>query len=403
MAALAAEASGIKGLWRLAARHRGLALAGLAVALVSFDSSILTLALPAIGREFHAGVPRLAAVGALLAAGSLLGLPLAARADRFGRRRVILAGVAGFSLANLLSAAAPTLPWLAASRLLAVALETAVAGTAAAYAVEEATAGGRGSALSFLAIAGGAGGGLSVVLYPLVAPNWRLLYALGAAGLLVLPLLVLHLPESRAWQKLESKSGGLRLLRRPPWGRRLAIAALAAALAEALYGPANLLLALFGQRELHLSPTAISLVFVAAGLGSLPGFAAGSWLAAKGYRRLPAVALAVGTAIAAGLSFAGGAGLYLAGNLLWTLLAGANVAIAGAWLGELFPTRGRATADTTAAVAAAAGGAAGLLLVGVLEPPLGLGRGVLLMSGAGAAGGLLLLLLPGTRGGRLPD
>ncbi|MBJ7602870.1 MAG: MFS transporter [Candidatus Dormibacteraeota bacterium] len=393
----------LRRLRQLASGQLGLALAGLATGLVSFDSSILTLALPAIGQEFHAGVPTLATVGALLAAGSLLGLPLAVSADRFGRRRVLVAGVAGFSLANLLSAAAPGLSWLAASRLLAVALETAVAGTAAAYAVEQAPARGRGTALSFLAVAGGAGAGLSVVLYPFLAPNWRLLYALGAAGLLALPLLLRRLPESRAWRRLEAASGGLRVLLEPPWRRRVALFALAAALGEAFFGPANLLLALFGQRELHLGTTVISLVFVAAGLGSLPGFAAGSWLAAKGYRRLPAVGLAFAAALTAGLSFAGRPGLYLAGDLLWTLLAGANVAIAGAWLGELFPTRARATADTTAAVAAAAGSAAGLLLVGLLEPQLGLGRSLLLMMAGGAGGALLLLLLPGTSGGRLPE
>jgi len=90
--------------------------AGLAVVLSAFDGSVLVLALPAISRDFNANTPALSDLGSVLALGSLGALPLSTLADRFGRRRLIAVGVAGFSLANFASAFAPSLAVLAALR-----------------------------------------------------------------------------------------------------------------------------------------------------------------------------------------------------------------------------------------------------------------------------------------------
>src|SRR5580704_13467326 len=94
--------------------------AGLAVVLTAFDGSVLVLALPAIASDFHAQIPGLSNLGSVLALGSLGALPLATLADRFGRRRLIAIGVAGFSIANFASAFAPSLTALAFIRLVAV-------------------------------------------------------------------------------------------------------------------------------------------------------------------------------------------------------------------------------------------------------------------------------------------
>ena len=77
--------------------------AGAAVVLSGFQGSILVLALPAIAADYHAGIPALSGLGSILALGTLGALPLAALADRFGRRRLIAAGVAGFSIVNFAS------------------------------------------------------------------------------------------------------------------------------------------------------------------------------------------------------------------------------------------------------------------------------------------------------------
>ncbi len=137
--------------------------AGAAVVLSAFDGSVLVLALPAIAIDFHASTPALSDLGSVLAIGTLGALPLATLADRFGRRRLIAVGVAGFSIANFASAFAPTLAALAVLRLFAVCFEVLVSGVAIALVVEEAPSARRGQAVSVLALLSGFGTGVTVI------------------------------------------------------------------------------------------------------------------------------------------------------------------------------------------------------------------------------------------------
>src|SRR4030088_3551301 len=154
-------------------QRRTLIGAGLAVVLTAFDGSVLVLALPAVAADFHAQTPALSNLGSLLALGALGSLPLATLADRFGRRRLIAVGVAGFSIANFGSAFAPSLGSLAWLRMAAVCFEALVGSVATALIVEEAPPGRRGQAVSVLAILSGAGLLVAIIIYPILAPHWR--------------------------------------------------------------------------------------------------------------------------------------------------------------------------------------------------------------------------------------
>src|SRR5260370_19735235 len=154
-------------------QRRTLTWAGLAVVLAAFDGSVLVLALPAIASDFHARTPALSNLGSVLAIGALVALPLAALADRFGRRRLIAIGVAGFSIANFASGLSPSIDALAVLRLVAVCLEALVGGLATALIVEEAPATRRGQAVSVLALLGGLGTAITGISYPLPSPHWR--------------------------------------------------------------------------------------------------------------------------------------------------------------------------------------------------------------------------------------
>lgn len=86
---------------------------------MSFDASVVTIAMPRIGSSFGGDLADLQWVmtGYTLALASLL-LVGGALADRFGRRRVFVWGSAGFAAASLLCALAPTLETLVAARAL---------------------------------------------------------------------------------------------------------------------------------------------------------------------------------------------------------------------------------------------------------------------------------------------
>jgi len=87
--------------------------------IVYLDSTILNVALPTLQRDLHASISGLqwVADAYLLAVSSLLLLSGSA-ADRLGRKRVFLVGLAGFGLGSLLCSLAPGTGWLIGLRML---------------------------------------------------------------------------------------------------------------------------------------------------------------------------------------------------------------------------------------------------------------------------------------------
>jgi MFS family permease len=351
-------------------QRRTLLWAGLAVVLTAFDGSVLVLALPAISRDFNANTPALSDLGSVLALGSLGALPLSTLADRFGRRRLIAAGVLGFSAANFASAFAPSLAVLAILRLVAVCFEILVGSVATALIVEEAPVGRRGQAVSVLALLSGLGAGITVVAYPVLAPHWRWLFLAGGVGVLLAPLIWLRLPEGSTWMGVRVSASALRLLFSAPWLRRILVFAAVSALLSVLLEPAGLFYTLFASSSLHLTPAGISTLIVVSGAAGATAYLAGG---------------------------------FLTDRFLWSLFASASTPVFGAWSAELFPTRARATAEATTAVAAAAGSIAGLQVVGLFAQQAGLGKAIAWSGLAAVAGALLLFGLPETKQAPLPD
>ena len=376
---------------------------GVAVVLSGYQGSILVLALPAIARDYQAGIPALSGLGSILALGTLGALPLAALADRFGRRRLIAAGVAGFSLVNFGSAFAPTLAILAFLKLFAVCIEVLVVGVVTALIVEEAPVESRGKAMSVLALLLGLGTGITVIAYPLLAPHWRWLYYASAVGLVAAPLIWWLLPEGRTWQSVRLTGSALRLLLEPRWRRRVAVLGAMFALLAVLLEPAGLLYTVYASVVLIWTPTVISILVVVSGVAGAFAYLAGGYLTDRYGRRGPAIALTIATAAATSLSFATGAVGFFVGNVLWSVSASAATPVFGAWSGELFPTRARATAEAAIALAGAIGSIAGLALVAALSASASLGGAIELGGVAAIAGALLLFLLPETKQQPLPE
>jgi predicted MFS family arabinose efflux permease len=380
-----------------------LASTGLAAFIIGFDGSASTLALPAIGTTFRVSSAALTEFGSMVSMGSLVGLLLAMQADRLGRRRLLLTGLLGSSIAGLASAAATSMTWLGLARLVAVAFETAAAGAATTLVIEEVPAGQRGQAISILTMAGGAGVGLATLSYPLLAPNWRLLYAIASLGLIAIPPLIRRLPESRVWISAHRSHVPFTLLLSSPWRQQLLLLAISTGLGSLLLEPASLLVALFGSRDLGMSPTLISAVVIVSGIASVPAFLIGGALSDRFGRRLLTVVLNALAIFWAGATFSDGPSTYWIGNILWSVLASASMPAFTTWLGELFPTRARVTAEAVGTAASALGGACGFQLIRLLQPRIGVGPAMAAV-GIGALGGtILLFLLPETHDEPLRD
>jgi EmrB/QacA subfamily drug resistance transporter len=99
-----------QGRWVVAAMVLGSSVAGI-------DSTVVAVALPAIGRNLHASFQGLqwTVTSYTLTLASLI-LLAGWLSDRWGRRRVFLAGLGWFTLASVACAAAPGIGWLIAAR-----------------------------------------------------------------------------------------------------------------------------------------------------------------------------------------------------------------------------------------------------------------------------------------------
>src|SRR5258705_11260832 len=85
--------------------------------MINLDANIVAVSLPSIGRTLNADFAATEWVisAYTLAFASLL-LPAGALADRFGRKRLLLVGLALFTAASILCGAAPTIVLLNAGR-----------------------------------------------------------------------------------------------------------------------------------------------------------------------------------------------------------------------------------------------------------------------------------------------
>ncbi len=106
----ATEANLTRALWALTAGTFALAL----------NLNVLAPLLPDIARAFDASPETLGLLSAMYAVPQALGAPLLGPlSDRWGRRRMMLLALGGFTLAGFAAALAPTLAWLAVARVLA--------------------------------------------------------------------------------------------------------------------------------------------------------------------------------------------------------------------------------------------------------------------------------------------
>jgi EmrB/QacA subfamily drug resistance transporter len=151
---------------RPAAGEKWTLIASILASSLSFvDGSVVNVALPAIGADLQAHASGLQwIVNAYLLPLSALLLLGGAAGDKFGRRRLFLAGIALFALASALCAFAPSLPLLLAGRALqgiasAMLMPNSLALLGTAFAGE-----GRGKAIGTWAAAGAVAGAIGPLL-----------------------------------------------------------------------------------------------------------------------------------------------------------------------------------------------------------------------------------------------
>jgi MFS family permease len=315
------------------------------------------------------GIIRLAALGSL---------PLAALADRVGRRRVMLGCTALGLAVTALAALSPGYWWFVALFALGRPLLAGTNAISGVIAAEETCSRDRAKAIGVVTAAWGAGTGLIAVVRGVAgsALSWRALFGLVLIPMAAMPLLS-RLEESDRFERTRGATDGAlatpgRLLgrARAALQRRLWLVCLLITMLGFVTGPANALLFVYSESVLGLPRLAAAAMVVAAGILGLGGLLAGRWAADHLGRRVTAGTTQAVIALAAMLTYSGSPAAAIAGYLLAILAASVFAPAIGALAAELFPTSIRATVAGCMSVAGILGAVSGLVLFGVLVTAL---------------------------------
>jgi MFS family permease len=346
------------------------------------------------------GLIRLAALG---------GLPVAALADHYGRKKVLLAttgaGLAITAVASLSGSYWMFIGLFALGRPL-LSATNAIVGVIAA---EETRVADRAKALALITAAYGVGAGIPAMVRAIAgdALGFRGLFALCLIPLLALPLLARLIEEPERFERLVRRGGTNRMglgAVHPQYRGRVALVCLLAIAATLVTGPINGYVFAYSENVLGVSRTFTFLIVLAAGPLGLIGLLAGRWTADTWGRRSTCVVMHVAVGLAGILTYSGGLPVAVGGYLAGLIAGSAYAPAVGALSAEIFPTVERATAAGWLTAASAVGAVAGLFFFGlVADASGGFALAAVVVSLPVMLTAPLYFLLPETRGMELEE
>lgn len=380
---------------------RWVVLAGAFVAYMfdALEILLLSYALPDIRATFGLSATQ----GGLLATATLLGIGVSSVtagwfADNYGRKRALLLSLAVF---GVFTAALPLVPNFAVFLLLRFVAGLGLGGVWGAvstYVVETWPAAQRGRAVAFVLSSFPIGGAIAALLAGALLPDWRLLFFLAGAGVVV-PLLIVGLffTESAEWAEQKSTPVKIAEIFSPALRRQTLLGTAVAGLALFGWWGGSTWLPTFLHTDRGIPTATVALFMTVLNLGMFVG-----------YNVFGLIADRIGRKYALLLSLAG-VGLTLPlyvvaadrTALLWLgpLFAffAAFTGIFGAYLGELFPTRVRATGAGFCFNVGRGVSALAPLTLGALATGAGLGTGLLVCAAIILCAAVVMTFLPNLR------
>ncbi len=354
-----------------------LGLLALAELFDQYDVGLLGLALSQIQAGLSIPEHQVAGVTAIARLGSIVAFALSVMADRFGRRRLLLVTILGFTACTFATAFVQNAAQFAAMQLLARVFITAETLLAVVVLTEELTARDRGWGIGLLGALGSLGQGLAAAVFAFVDVlplGWRSLYFIGVVPLLFLAWFRRRLPETRRFEEHRAAReaaevlGGLaplvHLARMYPG--RVAVLAVALFPFDFVVTTAFTFMPKTLQEVHGYSPGQVTALFLVGGAVGILGNVIAGQLGDR-FGRKPVMCTAMVVNALALVGFYGASGWPI--PLLWVASVFSILAIGVLFkaLGsELFPTSHRSTASGVRTVVATLGGVTGLALEGGL-------------------------------------
>ncbi len=378
-----------------------------------YDRALLSLALKQIQAGLKIAESHLGAVLSVIRLGYLLTMLITPFADVFGRRRLLLYTVLGYTIFTGLIAIAPGERTFVVFEIIARAFAGAEAAVAMVIVAEEVDAAHRGWAIGLLGGISSSGYGLAAIVFAfinVIPYGWRGLYAIALVPLVLIIPLRRVLPESARFEK--EKLEGLRPQKvwQPlvqlysAYPGRLMLMVSIAFLGSMGGNAAGILFPKFLQETHHWSPANVSSLFLFGGaFGILGSIVAGRLSDRYGRRVMGAAFMFMAPILTIWMYTAPGWSIVPA----WILELFSDVAagtILGAYSAELFPTSYRSTALSALGVAGTTGGALGLFLEGVLFNITGShARAICYLTVSWIIAPVIILFFPETSGRELEE
>lgn len=359
---------------------RLLGVVALALLFEEYDLAVLNLALSPIAADLGIQVDELAGYLKWIRAGALPAFLVVPLADRIGRRPVFVASTALMGLLTFATAFVQTPMQFVLCQSLTRGFF--LTGSAVAFVIitEEFPARHRGWGMGILAALGAVGHGMAAAMYAAAQAfphGWRGLYALGIVPLLLTPLFLARIPETKRFAQqrpVGAREGNALahallplwlLVRRHP-GRGLGVA-FASALSAWATWPSFQFSGLFVQRFHGWTNAQLSMMVLGAGaVGIVGNVVAGRLGDLFGRKSVGFVLLGAFPVASYGLYNAGGAGIPTSFAALVFCSMGGRLMLR-ALAAELFPTAERGASSGLYAVFDTVGAVLGLWAIEIYQ------------------------------------
>ena len=350
----------------LTARQRTILwLLALACVPATYANTLFTQTVAYAAEDFGISEQGQGIGAAIIRWGVLISLPLAALADRIGRRQLIIFCAFGAPIITALGGLAPSFTILVATQTLGRPLALVLTILIGIVATEEMSSESRAWAISVLALAAGFGAAVALGALPLAdlgRESWRFIYALSLIWLVLAVILQRRLPETTRFierhdKQLETTTHIDR--------SRLFTQSLVAIFGNIFIAASSVFQIRYLRDVRDYSAIDITAFTLVTGTPASIGLLIGGRVAdSRGRRLLSAITFPLG-AILLTLAFStSGQSMWLA-SLSGGICLGLAYPAMAVYRGEMFPTLHRSFASSVIMTASLIGGSVGLIGAGV--------------------------------------